>query len=187
MLWFKYHFKSFMKDEAATSTLEFIIVLPVIITIFVAVFETGYIMSRQALMERALHETVRVMRLATGFGLELQVSDIEETICLNTSAIQNCDEVLVVDVSVINTVTYDVSEPGISCVERQPNSIIIRPDDNDFRQGNSNDLLLIRACAVLDLILPFSGFGLNLVRDDSGGLHMVAASIFVNEPAPDDR
>ena len=31
-------------------------------------------------------------------------------------------------------------------------------------------------------LLPFSGFGLNLTRDDTGGLHMVSTSILVNEP-----
>lgn len=184
MLWFKHRIKSFARDESATSTLEFVIVLPVTMLLFVAVFETGYIMSRQVLMERALHETVRVMRLATGFGLTLDADDIEDTICLNTNAIQNCDDILVVDVTLIDTVTYELNDPGISCVARQPDSTVIRPP-NGFTQGAGNDILLVRACAVLDLILPFSGFGLNLVRDDSGGLHMVAASMFVNEPSPE--
>jgi hypothetical protein len=42
--------------------------------------------------------------------------------------------------------------------------------------------MLVRACMIVDRILPFSGYGLNLTRDDSGGLHMMASSIFVNEP-----
>ena len=54
--------------------------------------------------------------------------------------------------------------------------------DNDFQVGEDNDFLLIRTCLVVDRILPFSGFGLNLATDDSGGLHMMATTIFVNEP-----
>jgi hypothetical protein len=34
--------------------------------------------------------------------------------------------------------------------------------------------MMVRACMIIDRLLPFSGFGLNLTRDDSGGLHMMA-------------
>ena len=53
---------------------------------------------------------------------------------------------------------------------------------NQLDVGADNQMVLIRSCAVIDRLLPFSGFGLNLVRDETGGLHMVTASIFVNEP-----
>jgi hypothetical protein len=67
----------------------------------------------------------------------------------------------------------------VACINR--NDVTIAPE-NQFQQGQDNELILIRTCAVVDRLLPFSGFGLNLVRDDTGGLHMVAASVFVNEP-----
>jgi hypothetical protein len=54
--------------------------------------------------------------------------------------------------------------------------------NNAFSTGADNELMMVRACMIIDRILPFSGFGLNLTRDDSGGLHMMAASVFVNEP-----
>jgi hypothetical protein len=54
--------------------------------------------------------------------------------------------------------------------------------NNTFNPGSDNQLMMVRACMIIDRMLPFSGFGLNLTRDDSGGLHMMAASVFVNEP-----
>ena len=171
------YLRDFLADETATSTLEFVIMFPVVITLFIGVFENGMILTRQVLMERSLDEATRILRLAT--GLNLRASDIEEAICNNTSAIPNCDEVLVIDLRVVNRDTYDIPTPNISCVNR--NEIDIVPS-NQFEQGDDNELIMIRACAVIDRILPFTGFGMNLTRDDTGGMHMTAASVFVNEP-----
>lgn len=172
-----HHIHRFLRDERATATIEFVIMFPVIITMFIAVFETGMILTRQVLMERSLDEAVRVLRLAQ--GLTLTAADIQQAICDNTGSIQNCDEVLVVDLRLIDRNTYDIPMPDVVCVNR--NDLTVTPG-NLFQQGQDNDLILIRTCAVVDRILPFSGFGLNLVRDDTGGLHMVASSVFVNEP-----
>jgi hypothetical protein len=169
--------RAFARDERATSTIEFVIMFPVVITLFVAVFETGMILTRQVLLERSLDEAVRILRLAQ--GLTLTADDIEEAICDNTSAIPRCDEVLVVDLRRINRSTYDIPTPDVVCVNR--NDITVNPG-NLFQQGQDNELILIRTCAIIDRILPFSGFALNLVRDDTGGIHITAASVFVNEP-----
>ena len=167
----------FWRDESATATMEFVIVFPLVILFFIAVFETGLILSRQVLMERSLDDAVRTLRLVQ--GVSLTADDIEDAICANTAAIPDCDNVLVVDLRVIDQTTYSLPEEDVLCVDR--NNIEVRPD-NVFSQGQDNELILIRACAIVDQILPVSGFGLNLTRDDTGGMHMVAASIFVNEP-----
>jgi len=169
--------RRFCRDDRATASIEFVIMFPVVIMLFIAVFETGMILTRQVLMERSLDEAVRILRLAR--GLELTAGDIEEAICANTRAIPNCDQVLVVDLRRIDRGTYAVPTPDVICVNR--NDIDVRPS-NLFQQGEDNDLILIRTCAIIDRLLPFSGFGLNLVRDDTGGLHITAASVFVNEP-----
>lgn len=169
--------RRFWRDDRATASIEFVIMFPVVITLFIAVVETGLILTRQVLMERSLDEAVRILRLAK--GLVLTADDIEEAICANTRAIPRCDEVLVVDLRRIDRASYDIPSPDVLCVNR--NDLTVRPA-NLFQQGAGDDLVLIRTCAIIDRVLPFSGFGLNLVRDDTGGLHITAASVFVNEP-----
>lgn len=169
--------RAYARDDRATATMEFVIMFPVVIMMFIAVFETGMILSRQVLMERSLDEAVRIIRLAQ--GLTLTAADIEDAICDNTTSIRNCDQVLVVDLRRIDRSTYDIPTPDVACVNRQDMTLTL---GNQFEQGQDNELILIRTCAIIDRILPFSGLGLNLVRDDTGGLHMVAASVFVNEP-----
>lgn len=171
------HILDFARDDRATATMEFVIMFPVVITLFIAAFESGMILTRQVLMERSLDEAVRLLRLAQ--GLTLTANDIEDAICDNTGAIPNCDEVLVVDLRRIDRSTYEIPMPDVSCVNRNDMTLTL---GNSFEQGQDNELILIRACAVVDRLLPFSGFGLNLVRDDTGGMHIVASSVFVNEP-----
>ena len=168
---------NFLRDERATATMEFVIMFPVVITLFIAVFESGVILTRQVLLERSVDEAVRLLRLAQ--GLTLTNADIEEAICNNTRVIPDCDNVLVVDLRVIDDTTYDIPMPDVACVNRNDMTLEL---GNGTEFGQDNELVLLRACAIVDRILPFSGFGLNLVRDDTGGLHMTAASVFVNEP-----
>jgi hypothetical protein len=51
-----------------------------------------------------------------------------------------------------------------------------------FNPGGEDQLMLIRVCALVDRILPISGLGLELTRDDQDNIHLIAATIFVNEP-----
>ena len=53
---------------------------------------------------------------------------------------------------------------------------------NEFRMGQRDEFMLIRVCAEVQRILPLSGWGLNLTRDNNDNLHMTSASGFVNEP-----
>lgn len=169
--------RDFARDDRATATMEFVIMFPVVITLFIGVFESGIILTRQVLLERSVDEAVRLLRLAQ--GLTLTNADIEQAICDNTRVIPNCDEVLVVDLRRIDDTTYDIPMPDVACVNRNDMTLEL---GNGSEFGSDNELILLRACAIVDRILPFSGFGLNLVRDDTGGVHMTAASVFVNEP-----
>lgn len=178
--------RRYRQREDGTSTLEFVIMFPLVLVLFIAVFETGVILSRQVLLERSLDEAVRVLRLvrnvtdpATGEPRALTAADIEDAICANTAAIPDCDRVLVVDLEVISRENYKLPDPDVLCVDRM--ELPVMPA-NQFNQGANNSLVLVQVCAVVERMLPLSGFGLNLTRDDTGGLHMVASSLFVNEP-----
>ncbi|MCS6624174.1 pilus assembly protein [Roseibacterium beibuensis] len=168
---------TFFRDETATATMEFVIIFPVIMMVFVASFETSMIMTRQVMMERTLDQAVRVLRLAK--GLTVTSDEIRDTICDNTSFLPDCNALLMIDLQPIDDTTYEMPEDNDLCVHRSDATVT---PDNEFIVGIDHEIMLIRACMIVDRILPFSGYGLNLTRDDSGGLHMIAASVFVNEP-----
>lgn len=172
------HIRRFRTSEEATASMEFVIVFPIILILFIAVFETAMILTRQVMLERALDSTVRVLRISS--NLATTHDEIAQTVCGSALVIPNCNEILILDLRVIDQDSYILPNEESLCVDRDG---WVRPA-NTFNTGRTqqNELMLIRACAVVDRILPISGFGLNLTRDDTGGVHMTSATIFVNEP-----
>lgn len=170
--------RRFRDDEAATATMELVIVFPLLMLLFIAAFETAMILTRQIMMERTLDQAVRVLRLAQ--GVVTNAETVRQTMCQNTNMLPNCEELLTIDLQLVNRTTYELPTDDEICANRG-NDIVIQPA-NTFNIGAANEFLLIRTCMIVDRILPISGFGLNLARDDSGGMHMVSSTIFVNEP-----
>ena len=181
-----YHIWHFARSERATATMEFVIVFPIVITLFIAVFETGMILTRQVMLERAMDSTIRLLRL----DLVARPDDpaefataIRENICANTLVIPDCLDILELDLRDIDQLNYIMPPGDALCINRND---MLRPDENRPFAGRVDDgldnLMLVRVCVVVDRILPISGFGLNLTRDDTGGLHMVSSTVFVNEP-----
>lgn len=173
----RFHIRRFAQCEEATATMEFVITFPVVMMLFIAAFETSMIMTRQVMLERTLDQAVRILRLAN--GLTVTPGEIRTAICDNTSMLPDCRNLLTIDLRRIDRATYDVPGNQDLCIERADASAT---PDNQFNVGQDNELMMVRACMIVDRILPFSGYGLNLTRDGSGGLHMMAASVFVNEP-----
>ena len=174
----RHKMRAFWKDETATATLEFVIVFPLLMIVFIAAFETALILTRQIMLERTLDMSVRVLRLSQ--GVVTDADTVRDTMCANTALLPNCDTLLTIDLQLIDDTTYEMPSNNQICAGRGEN-IVIAPD-NEFEVGGDNEFLLIRTCLIVDRILPFSGFALNLARDDSGGMHMMASTIFVNEP-----
>ncbi|GAB5448193.1 TadE/TadG family type IV pilus assembly protein [Gymnodinialimonas sp.] len=174
----RHRIRAFWKDEAATATLEFVIVFPLLMIVYIAAFETALILTRQIMLERSLDMSTRVLRLAQ--GVITDASTVRDTMCSNTNLLPNCETLLTIDLQIIDRTVYDMPSNDQVCAGRG-NGIVIAPD-NEFEVGADNDFLLIRTCLVVERILPFSGFGLNLTRDDDGDMHMMASTIFVNEP-----
>ncbi len=180
----KHKLRQFRNDEAATASMELVIVFPILMLLFIAAFETAMILTRQVMLERTLDMSVRVLRLAQ--GVITNADEVRTTMCANTSLLPNCEDLLEIDLQIVDRDTYVLPADDQICAQRG-NEMIVRPD-NHFQFGvdnlndANNDFLLIRTCMVVDRILPISGFGLNLARDDSGGLHMIASTIFVVEP-----
>lgn len=172
------HIVRFLRREDATATMEFVILFPIIMILFIASFETSMIMTRQVMMERTLDQAVRILRLAQ--GLTISPNDIRDAICDNTAMLPNCTELLTVDLQRVDRATYAMPGDNDICATRGEETVA--HPSNTFNVGVDNDIMLVRVCLIIDRLVPFSGYGLNLTRDDSGSMHMTAASIFVNEP-----
>ncbi len=177
-MWGRNRLGQYLRGEAANATVEFVIVFPVIIFLFVAAFETAMLLTRQVMLERSLDNAVRYLRLTS--GITVTHDQIAANICANTSLIPNCSDMLQLDLQVIDQATYALPAYDSLCTDTA--NAQVHPA-NSFNPGADNELMLIRACARVDRILPLSGLGLNLTRDDAGDIHLMAATVFVNEPS----
>jgi len=175
-MWGSSFISRFFRREEANATVEFVIVFPVIILIFVAAFETAMLLTRQVMLERSLDSAVRHLRLTS--GLTVTHDAIRENICDNTAILLDCENSLSMDLRVINQNTYELPDYHTMCLNEDGT---VHPLTM-FNPGGNDELMLVRVCALVDRILPISGLGLDLTRDDLGNIHLTAATIFVNEP-----
>jgi len=166
----------FWRREDASATVEFVIVFPLVLLVFIAAFETAMLLTRQVMLEKALDGAVRYLRLTAGVSATHE--EIRNNICANTPVLPDCENSLLLDVRVIDETTYALPDYQLLCVDRAGTAT----PANVFSPGMNNQLMLIRACAAVDRILPISGLGLELTRDETGAIHLLAANIFVNEP-----
>ncbi|SNX69270.1 TadE-like protein [Cereibacter ovatus] len=165
--------------ESGAASLEFVIAFPVILTVVISGFESGLLLSRKVMIDRAVDLTVRELRLTQITNPTHQL--VKERICAKNTFVPDCLNVLRLELEPIAT-TGDWSLPTLApdCVDR---SAPINPPE-DLNRGGENELMLIRVCVVADPVFPNYGLGLYLPKDDTGGVRLISTSAFVNEPRP---
>ena len=176
--WLKRQLTRFGMSEDGAATVEFVIVFPVFMVIFVSVFEAGLLMTKMVMLDRALDLTVRQIRLATGSGT-ITHDAVKAMICANTVIIDDCEASLQLEMDVIPADTWTMPDTTADCVDREAE---IEPVVN-FTNGGENDIIFVRACLVVDPMFPNYALGLLLTKDASGGVRLLANSAFANEPS----
>lgn len=170
-------FRRFGHRESGAATVEFTIVFPVFVLVLLSGIEAGILMARQVMIDRALDIAVRDLRL--GGWVNPDHDDLRTRICENTVIIANCNDVMMLELRRVSTDTWDLPANGAPCVDRAED---IEPT-TQFVGGGQNDMMLVRACTIVDPLFPTTGLGLQLETDESGGYAITARSAFVNEPS----
>jgi len=166
----------YLRREDGTATVEFVIMFPLIMTVFMSMFEAAVLTTRYTMLERALDITVRGLRLNTGTApTHAQVRD---KICEYSNMIPNCSTSLIVELTPIQKPAFNLPATNAPCVNRANSS----PPAQTLTHGVANQLMLIRACAIVDPMFPMTGLGLSLTKDETGGVQLVTVSAFVAEP-----
>jgi hypothetical protein len=162
--------------EDGNGTFELVLVLPVLMGIFMTSFESGYLMTRQILLERATDQVVREIRL--GRMASATLPDMKTAICDRTVILVNCMSNISINLQRVSKVTWDLPSGIVPCVDRVDDidpSVIVSPN-------TPSDVMLVRVCVMQDAIFPGAGLALGLVAEGDDGYPLVAVSAFVNEP-----
>ena len=142
---------SFLRREDGAATLEFVIIFPLIMVVFMSLFEAAVLTTRYTMLERALDLTVRGLRLNTGAALTH--AQVRNRICEYTNMIPDCETSLIVELTPVAKPAFNLPSTSAPCVNRANAS----PPLQTLTHGVANQLMLIRACAVVDPTFPMTG------------------------------
>lgn len=166
----------FVRKEDGALAIEFMMLLPMFLFVFMSSVESGILLARQVMLERGVDIAVRELRLNTGTNFTR--AQIEDIICANAFFIGDCRKTVLLELRRVDDSSWGLLGRETTCVERGKDIDV--PSDF-FRPGQENEMMLIRACAIFNPLFPTTGLGLRIAKVD-GAYRMVAKSVFVHEP-----
>jgi hypothetical protein len=165
-----------LRSEEGSATAEFVIVLPTLMLLFLSTFELGLLMTRQVMLDRAVDLAIRDVRL--GAFEEVTHDALKDLVCERAMAIPNCERDLRLEMRPLDPRNWQGIPAAVDCVDRADDSAPVRT----FTPGQSNQLLVLRACALFDPWFPSTGLGFDIPKVSGGAYALVTASAFVIEP-----
>ncbi|WP_322866546.1 TadE family protein [Aquicoccus sp. G2-2] len=168
--------RRFLSREEATATVEFAIIFPFYVTLFLSSVEMGMIQFRHSMLERGLDMAVRDVRLGT--GTNPTQDNIKDSICHYAGVLPDCAANLRLEMVLVDPRNYTSPPANADCVDHSEDPKPVR----NFIHGGSNQMMMLRACYVFSPIFPTAGLGQQLNKDGAGNAAMTATSAFVQEP-----
>ncbi len=164
--------------QDGSSTIEFVFMVPLLLTVFIMAMEAGVLQMRQVMLDRALDMTVRDLRLSR-LGPNPTHDEVRTRVCEHSFLIPNCESNLSLELTAITLEDWAPPTVDLQCVDRETSIAPV----NAFTQAGQLRPTMVRACLIVDLMFPTSQYGLNLAADTLGGFEMISLSFYINEPA----
>lgn len=166
-----------IRREEGTSTVEFVLCIPAFMTVFMMSFESGMFMTKSVLLDRAVDLTIRDLRLGHIANPTSEV--LKAAICDKSVILYGCEASIMLELVPINQATWAMPAATVTCIDRDQ---VIQPLVS-MDVGSSNQIMLVRACVLVEALFPATGLGQRLVYGPGGEIGMIAVSAFVNEPS----
>jgi Flp pilus assembly protein TadG len=190
---FKRKTRAFRRGEDGNMTVEFVIVLPMIFSIFMMSFEAGLLMMRSVMLERGVDMTMRELQLGlipgiNGMSPAAASTELKTRICNRTVIINNCNASIRIEMLPVDLNVWNMPGGVAGCVDRTQ---AVQAAEA-FNIGGQHQLMLTRVCVLQRAIFPtlglgdkFVGLGDDLTSGQAGGFGeygLIVMSSFVNEP-----
>jgi hypothetical protein len=179
--------KAFLGDDRGTATIEFVLLVPLVLTVFFASFESSFFMIKSVMLERSVDIVVRDIRLGKLDGLNH--NSLKKRFC-ETSALgggTSCIDKMRIWMQPINTADFKMVLPQRYCMDKSAKiDPLIDPPAAEFAYGVDNDIMLLHICLLEEPLFPTTIVGATLVAENGNGddqlYGIVVNSVFVNEP-----
>ena len=165
------------RREDGTATMEFVLVIPLIMAIFMASFESGLLMTRSIMLEQSVDMTMRELRL--GHYPNVTNRLLKKEICSRAIIFPDCADNIKIEMQRVSTTTWDFPATPDHCINRREAGEPVV----SLNAGQQNDLMMVRVCVVLDAMFPSTGIAMKLPLDRDGGYGLVARTAYVIEPS----
>ena len=169
----------FFTCKSGIAAVEFALVAPIFFALIFSLFETGWLMTRTALIDNAVAEVGRT--IYTGAAVSdatISQASLKQQICDRTFVISDCLNNLTLEVT---TITSLASIPQTGEVCRDSNDAIPKPAAT-YNPGLSSQISFVRVCISTKIFTPLLGVGMALPKNSHGRFEIVSTLAFVNEP-----
>lgn len=170
------------KNEDGSATVEFAILFPAFMMVFLASFESGLLMTRYVMLERGLDLAVRAVRLGTNVPGPVDADALKTMICNGAGIIPDCMTNVKVEMRPVDPfqgLSNSTSIPRrADCVDRDDPTL----PNRTFATGTSNQMMILRVCAIFDPFFPTGTLGTRIATLAGPTYALVSTSAFVMEP-----
>ena len=168
--------RRFIRGERGNVTIEFVFYTVVLFGLLGAGVEMGSINLRRALLERAVDVAVRDIRLGTGNIPSYW--NVKKKMCREASFSGDCENNLMLEMVQVDPRNFTKLDDEAQCSNAREDPKPVR----NFVNGQENDLMVLRVCAMIDPIFPTTGLGKSLGTGPGGQFSLVSTTVFVQEP-----
>ncbi|MBB96848.1 MAG: pilus assembly protein TadE [Rhodobacteraceae bacterium] len=168
--------RRFRRSERGAATIEFVITFPALLMMLASAVDLGFISLRHSMLESAMDQVVRDIRLGTGSAP--QHDDIKLQICERAGFIDDCNNSLRLEMIQVDPQNWQSPDPDADCTDKSQEVSPVR----NFVNGLDNELMIMRACVKVDPVFANFGLGANMVKDGAGQYSLVSSTAFVQEP-----
>ena len=168
--------KRFTRNENGSATIEFAITFPAMVVMLLSGVEMGFLTFQHSMLERAVDQTVRDIRLGTGTAP--QHDELKQLICTRAGFINACEDNLRLEMIRVDPRNWTPISTDADCTDQSEEVSPVRT----FVNGMDNELMILRVCVKASPIFPTTGLGSNLVVDGAGQYALISTTAFVQEP-----
>ncbi len=169
--------RRFARTENGNGTIEFCLFLPLFLVLFISSFDLGMVLARNTMLDRGLDMTIRMVRL--GQITNLTHDRMKTAICQASVIIPDCENNLRLEMQPLDPRNWvNIPTDSVNCVDRADDSRPVRT----FVAGLPNQLMIVRACALIDPIAPTAGLGAILTEQYENGFPIISTAAYVVEP-----
>lgn len=170
----------FGRKQDGNATIEFVLLFPIFMFLFMTGFEAGYYLVRGVMLERATDIATRDVRL--GNGKSPGYAALKKRICEEAVIIPDCMKMVQVEVRPIPPRPGGVKEMsrGTRCVDKDGSQDPLQ--NTIYDTGSGNQLMVVRVCALADPLFPSTPVGAGLKSVGNGNVALITRGGFVKEP-----